>query len=285
LSLYGIIYMTGFSSSWLRLRESADHRSRNAELASMISARFALRPQISVTDIGCGAGSNLRGIATLLPARQSWTLVDHDAELLRVAREELADWSDEASLEDETLCLWKGGCNIRVSFRQSDLNADLDGALGAGSDLITAAAFFDLASERFIRRFAQSVSARRAIFYTVLTYNGTCRWQPHHHADNAIVAAFHRHQMTDKGFGVAAGPTAALYLAEEFRLAGYSVREGNSSWRLGVADRALIKEVQTGHAAAVTETGTVDEKTLNAWASRVVTGAVIGHTDTLAFPT
>ena len=146
-------------------------------------ARLALRQQISVTDIGCGTGSNLRAMATLLPAQQSWTLVDYDAELLRVAREELAGWSDDASLEDETLCLRKGGFNIRVSFRQSDLNADLDGALGAGSDLITAAAFFDLASERFMRRFAQAVAARRAVFYTVLTYNGICRWQPHHHAD------------------------------------------------------------------------------------------------------
>lgn len=274
--------MTGFSSAWLKLREPADHRSRNGALADALSARFQLRDKVSVTDIGCGTGSNLRGTHDLLPDQQSWTLVDHDAALLQAAREELSSWADSVREDGEALALEKGRRRIEVNFREADLSADLEAALGGASDLITAAAFFDLCSEAFIRRFAQAVAARRAVFYTVLTYNGITRFQPHHPADNAIVGAFHRHQLTDKGLGIAAGPTAPMVLWDQFQVADYCVQEGESPWQLGAGDRALIDELQVGHAAAVAEIGAVDAITLNSWASRNLTGASVGHTDTLA---
>lgn len=277
--------MTGFSSVWLKLREAADHRSRNADLLDAVSARFALREQVSVTDVGCGTGSNLRALAALLPPEQCWTLVDHDAGLLKAAQEELSAWADEACDAGGSLRLKKGRSSISVAFRQADLATELDAALGPAGDLVTAAAFFDLASEAFIKRFVRAVASRRAVFYTVLTYNGISHWRPHHHADNAVTAAFHRHQMTDKGLGIAAGPTAPLYLADQFRLAGYSVQEGDSPWELGSDDAVLVGELQAGQAAAVAEMGAVEPETLKRWAALARTGAVVGHTDTLAFPT
>lgn len=276
--------MTGFSSAWLKLREGADHRSRNAGLADALSARFALREKVAVTDIGCGTGSNLRGMADLLPEQQTWTLVDYDAGLLQAARAELAAWADGHHETGDDLHLEKGRQRIAVSFRQADLSANLDDALGQSCDLVTAAAFFDLASVAFIRTFAQAVTARRAAFYTVLTYNGISRWQPHHPADNAVTSAFHRHQMTDKGLGVAAGPMAPMHLSDQFQFAEYSVQEGDSPWLLGPGDQALMDEVQRGHAAAVAEIGGVDAAALKSWASRKLTGVYIGHTDTLAMP-
>ncbi|MBU1210398.1 MAG: class I SAM-dependent methyltransferase [Alphaproteobacteria bacterium] len=276
--------MTGFSSAWLKLREAADHRSRNAGLAEALSGRLALREKVSVTDIGCGTGSNLRGTADLLPDKQSWTLVDYDAGLLESARVELAAWADAAHAAGGELRLEKGHKRITVAFRQADLSADLDAALGETCDLVTAAAFFDLASEAFIRRFAKAVAERRAVFYTVLTYNGISRWQPHHPADNAVTSAFHRHQLTDKGFGVAAGPMAPIHLSDQFQFAEYSVQEGDSPWELGRGDQALMDEVQAGHAAAVTEIGGIDAAPLHSWASRQLSGVYIGHTDTLAMP-
>jgi len=150
--------------------------------------------------------------------------------------------------------------------------------------LITAAAFFDLASEDFIRRGAQSVSDRRAVFYTVLTYNGITRWQPHHPFDSTVISSFHRHQLTDKGFGIAAGPTAPLHLSDQFQMADYSVQEGDSAWLLGLDDEPLIDELQAGHAAALAELGDVDASALQSWSSRKLSGVVVGHTDTLAMP-
>ncbi|MDX2288869.1 MAG: class I SAM-dependent methyltransferase [Hyphomicrobiaceae bacterium] len=277
--------MTGFSADWLTLREPVDHRSRNRELTSQLAARFAARDDITVIDIGCGTGSNLRGTAPMLATRQQWTLVDYDPALLLAARHQLAAWAETSFADGETLVLERAGKTIRVGFRQADLAADLDAALGQGADIITAAAFFDLASPAFIRRFADAVAVRRAVFYTVLTYNGIQRWQPRSPADNAMAAAFHRHQMTDKGLGAAAGPTAPQELADAFACQeSYSVIEGDSPWVLGSDDQALIAELQAGHAQAVSETRAVDAATIAAWVKLVRTGSTVGHTDTLAVP-
>ena len=61
--------------------------------------------------------------------------------------------------------------------------------------------------------------------------------------------------MRDKGFGPAAGPMAPSHLADQFRLNGYSVLEGESPWDLGRNDRMLIEELVRGHAMAAGETG------------------------------
>ena len=278
--------MSGFDPEWLALREPADHRARNRELASALSARFALRDTISIVDLGCGTGSNLRALADLLPAAQSWTLVDYDPNLLAAARSALKAWAQTASdLPDGSLSLTTQGRALTVRFVRHDLNDDLGEVLGAAPDLVTAAAFFDLASLAFIKRIAQAVIERSAVFYTVLTYNGVQHWRPKRPADNQMTAAFNRHQMTDKGLGPSAGPTAPAHLADQFRIGGYSVLEGDSPWKLaGARDAALIAELVAGHAAAVAETGAVDTKTIAQWRAVAHTGAEIGHTDTLAMP-
>ena len=76
--------MSGFSAEWLALREPADQRARNSDLLGALTRRFAGRDTLSVVDLGCGAGSNLRALAPALPRRQRWRLVDHDAALLGV---------------------------------------------------------------------------------------------------------------------------------------------------------------------------------------------------------
>lgn len=276
--------MTGFSTEWLSLREAADHRARSGETADALSARFAQRSAISVVDIGCGTGSNLRATAPLLPEHQKWRLIDHDPDLLAAAREHLAQWADKMTIDGDRLMLEAQGKHIEVEVHQCDLNGDLSDALGPDANLITAAAFFDLASVPFIQRLAAAVVARKAVFHAVLTYNGRQLWSPKHPSDNAVTAAFHRHQMRDKGLGVAAGPTAAMELADQFRANGYSVMEGESPWQLGAGDAALIAELQAGHARAVAETGAVDQKTLERWTALKRSGAYIGHTDTLAMP-
>lgn len=276
--------MSGFSPDWLALREPADHRARNAELAAMLAARFATRPHARVIDLGCGTGSNLRATAPLLPHAQSWTLVDNDPGLIAAARRELTRWSDDAEIANHGLMLVKDRRRITVTFREADLARDLDGALAGEADLVTASALFDLCSAEFIRRFVKAVAAKRAVFYTVLTYNGVQRWIPRQPTDQAIAQAFNHHQLRDKGFGPSAGPMAPSELADGFRAAGYSVSEGDSPWRLGAADTELVAELASGKSLAAAETGLVDTPTLERWRAVPRTGAEVGHTDTLAFP-
>lgn len=276
--------MTGFSTDWLSLREAADHRARCSETADALSARFAQRSSIRIVDLGCGTGSNLRATAPLLPSQQTWRLIDHDPDLLTAARERLAQWADRTVIDNGRMILEAQGKQIEVELHQCDLNGDLNAAFGPDADLITSSAFFDLVSVPFIRRLAAAVVDRKAVLYAVLTYNGRQTWSPRHPSDNAVIAAFHQHQMRDKGLGPATGPTAAMELADQFRASGYSVLEGDSPWQLGADDSALISELQAGHARAVAETGAVDQKTLERWAAMKRTGAFIGHTDTLAMP-
>jgi SAM-dependent methyltransferase len=277
-----------FSPAWLALREPADHRSRSVTLASTLTSWYLQRDRIDVVDLGCGTGSNLRATAPSLPLDQNWTLVDLDPVLLDAARSALTAWGETAKTDGDRLLIEKSGRRIAVSFRQADLARDLDSVLNTGAkgkpDLVTASALFDLASPEFIRQVAAGVSKRGSVFYTVLTYNGIQHWTPRSPIDQQMTGAFCRHQMSDKGFGVSAGPSAPVHLADQFQTHGYRVEEGNSPWKLGPADRELIAELAAGFAAAVRETKSFPPAEVDAWLARARTGAEVGHTDTLAIP-
>lgn len=273
-----------FSKEWLALREDVDRRSRNSEVARTLAGRFALRDHVSVVDLGAGTGANLRATAEHLPARQRWLLVDKDNDLIDEARRLLKAWADRSEDKDGALTLTKGSITITVAFEAIDLSRDLPRALDGAVDLVTASAFFDLVSPSFIQQLARLMTEKQACLYATLTYNGVQRWSPHRPLDNQMSGAFHRHQLGDKGFGPAAGPAAAAHLADQFRLSGYSVLEGDSPWTLDRADRMLIDELVRGHAFAVAETGLVDSKAIEGWVKVQRTAAHVGHTDTFAAP-
>ena len=276
--------MTGFSAQWLDRREPADHRSRNRKLEHMLAKHFDGWRPVTVIDLGCGTGSNLRATAPLLGPEQHWTLVDHEQALLDVAGERLTAWADGADRKDGKLSLFKGAKRINVAFKRADLARDLAAALEPNANLVTAAALFDLVSADFIARFASAISAAKSAFYTVLTYDGDQRWTPEHDADPVLAEAFHAHQRRDKGFGPAAGPDAPDALSEAFSGVGYSVFEGDSAWRLGPGEQELITELAGGFADAVRETGLVDATIIAQWRAITRTGAIVGHADTLALP-
>jgi SAM-dependent methyltransferase len=276
--------MSGFSPEWLTLREPSDHRARDAMLGLKLADRLQKRGSVTVTDLGCGTGSNIRATYALLGPEQHWTLVDYDPKLLAAARTHLKAWADRATAHGNQLELVKSGKRLMVSFREANLTTALDVALGGQPDLITASALFDLCSAEFISRFAKAVVQRKAVFYTVLTYNGIQKWTPNHPADAAMLGAFHTHQMTDKGFGPSTGPNAPATLADSFKANGYTVHEGDSPWLLGRSDHALVDALAPGFAGAVAELGTVPAATIAAWHAVTRHGCEVGHTDTLALP-
>ena len=274
--------MSGFDASWLDLREPADHRSRNEELSRLLTRHLGSRASIDVLDLGCGTGSNLRATAPLLGSEQNWTLIDYDARLLDAAVTRLAQWAGDWQRKNDMLILKKGGKTITVRFRRADLVADFESVFATPADLVTGSALFDLASGDFIAEVAAEVARRRAAFYTVLTYNGVQRWTPKHPVDAEMAAAFRAHQVTDKGFGPAAGPMAPQLLAAAFDAAGYSLSEADSTWRLEAGDEELIAQLVPGFVSAVRETSTVPENKVEAWLKMERIEALVGHTDTLA---
>jgi SAM-dependent methyltransferase len=276
--------VSGFSLEWLALREPADHRARNPDILAALKAAFADRESVTVIDLGCGTGSNLRATAPYLPLRQRWRLVDHDPALLAAARERLMAWADSAEPSGDSLTLVKEGRVLAVSFAEADLATGPEAALGGSPDLVTAAALFDLVSIPWIERFAWRLAEENAALYTALTYNGVEMWRPAHEDDPAILAAFHAHQCRDKGFGPSAGPGATEALASALKACRYMVKTGDSAWRLEAQDQALVRELAGGVAQAVRETGQVAEERVTAWQRTRTEGAActIGHTDLLA---
>ncbi len=265
--------MSGFSADWLRLREPADHRARDAGLAKALAAHFHGRQAVTLLDLGCGAGSNLRALAPMLPMSQHWRLADHDRELLDAAREEIERWRSTARIAELT-----------YSLEPVDLARDAAALLAGDCDIVTASALFDLVSADWIGRFVPQIAGRGAAFYTVLIYNGEMRWSPDHELDERICRAFNEHQRADKGFGAAAGPDAGKQLCGALERAGYKVTTASSPWCLGAKDRPLILALAQGIAQAAGETGLIEETGLASWlASRTdVKSCEIGHTDLLA---
>ncbi len=280
--------MTGFSAEWLALREPADHRARNQAVLDDALAHLEGNPAPRLVDLGCGSGSNLRALAPHLPDGQVWRLVDADPLLLQAAREALTLWADRSeTTSDGALTLWRGGKRIEVHFEAADLAHDLEAVLDRPADLVTAAAFFDLVAPDWLARFCDALLRRRLPLFAVLTYDGVEQWSPPHGADAEVLAAFHAHQTSDKGFGCAAGPGASALLVEPFRKAGWLVTLGSSPWRLAAPDEApLMSALAEGAAGAVAETGRVAPADLASWleARRVAQACQIGHMDIFAAP-
>ncbi|TCK23595.1 methyltransferase family protein [Ancylobacter aquaticus] len=273
--------MSGFAADWLALREPVDHASRNPTLAARMRAHFAGRDALTIVDLGCGTGSNLRGLAGDLPPRQHWHLIDGDAALLKRAREDLAAWAERAEPAGERLVLHRDGRVIEVSFERADLTVrDLD-FTDVGAELVTAAALFDLVSEDWLERLVARLVARKLPIYAVLNYDGEAEWQPAEPLDGRVIAAFNRHQRGDKGFGPALGPASSEALAQLLRQHGYTYGSFTSPWVLGPAHAALIGALTNGFAQAAGEIEPARKAEFAAWArARAAAEKVtIGHRD------
>ncbi len=280
--------MTGFSAQWLALREPADHRARDVSLRDKVAHDLAhlarVRPgPINIVDLGCGSGSNLRALAPHLPATQHWALVDYDPALLSAAKAALMQWADKIVSEQEMLVVLKNGKHLSIDFLCEDLSSNLEPVLSRPMDLLTAAAFFDLVAESWLERFCGLLNAP---LYTVLTYNGQEVWSPPQPTDAAMLNAFHAHQQTDKGFGVAAGPTAAGVMEKLLKARGFAVSSAQSPWKLNASDRNLIEQLAIGSAGAVLETKRVSAEEVSAWkqSRSLAQTCEIGHTDLYARP-
>jgi SAM-dependent methyltransferase len=264
--------MSGFDPKWLALREPADHRSRNRRVRDAAVAHFKGQPRLAITDLGCGTGSNWRALHGLLGAMQHWRLVDHDPALLAAARGRLA--IDLKAAEAGT-----------AEFLRADLAADIEPLMEKQTDLVTAAALFDLVSAGWLQRLTRALAQRSLPLYSVLTYNGQTKWHPAHPDDAEIVTAFHLHQQRDKGFGAAAGPQAARLLGQLLKAAGYHIVTGESPWILTPDDDDLVAQLLVGIGEAVGQMNCLAANRIEAWcrARLAFSRCEVGHVDLFAY--
>jgi SAM-dependent methyltransferase len=265
--------MSGFSADWLALREPHDGRARNREVLESVAAAAATSDGVAVVDLACGTGSTLRAIASRLPPRQDWRLVDNDLSLLARA------------------AAGKATPGIAVTRIPVDLARDLEAALDGRVSLVTASALLDLVSAEWLDRLVTEVAARHLPFYAALNYDGRVSFDPADPLDAAVIAAVNLHQQTDKGFGPALGPGAAEAAIRRFQAADYAVVHGRSDWHLLPRDHDIQRDMLAGWAGAAREMGAVSLPDAAGWLTRrrdlLAAGRSIikvGHVDIFARP-
>lgn len=238
--------MSGFAASWLQARERVDHAARSRPLARAFAAAVGAAPRI--VDLGAGSGSNLRYLAPLLPARQSWELVDDDPRLLESAAAELGEWAGGSGLEarrrGNLLGLVGAGREIEVAFTERDISArgaDPQWTAGSGASGITASALLDLVSAGWLDSFVTRAAKRPVPLLFALSFDGRLLFAPRMEEDLTVRRCFLHHQRTDKGFGPALGPDAARYLADRLDEAGRRVELAVADWCLDDGARDLAR--------------------------------------------
>jgi hypothetical protein len=269
--------LSGFSASWLALREPADRTARNAGLLDQLAGALAGRESLAIIDLGTGSGANVRALAPLLPGPQNWLLVDNDPLLLASAQ------GSAGMLRD------RDGRPLAVRTVLHDLaQPGWQDALAA-ADLVTMSALLDLVSTDFIVRLARA--AKGAAIHAALTVDGRMACLPDDPLDEAVFAAFRHHMQGDKGFGPSLGTNAAEAAVRHFEAGGYEVTLAPADWRVGDDQPELRAALLESWVEAVRETRLIDEADLLRWARRREVEAAgdslevrVGHVDLLALP-
>jgi hypothetical protein len=266
--------MSSFSIAWLDLREPADFSARDKSLVKTAldwlgQKEDPISPDRILVDLGAGTGSTLRALSKLGARNLVWRLVDMDGELL-----------DEA--------LKRHGKQWLIEDYQADLNIVNELPL-TGANILTASALFDLVSQAFCDALIARLDPRKTALYIALNYDGTTTWSPAHPLDEAVLNAFNKDQLRDKGFGPALGPNATDYVKDQLHNAGYTVQLAPSPWQLTGQQQPLINELISGIANAVAEGFGIGPTALEDWKQfrlqHSATGTCrVGHWDLLALP-
>ncbi len=264
--------MSQFDSDWLSARRSYDHASRMPPPAGLQAFLAERKSPLEIVDLGAGTGSNLAYLAPRLPQAQRWRLVEQDP----AHRSHLQFASD---------------ANVAVEWLAVDLAIDLPSALTDRVDLVTASAFLDLVSARWIDGLIGIGQALKAGFLIALTYDGMQRFCPPLTGDADIVGLFNRHQRTDKGFGPALGPTATSYLRERLQDAGYKVETLSTAWEISPDHSAFLDQFLAGVTDAARSMAPGSQDDISRWLDvrreQARSGMLmlsVGHQDLFAWP-
>ena len=278
--------MSGFSPQWLALREPADLAARNRQVLTACQRSLSRRGDLVICDMGAGTGASVRAFAGLLPRRQRWQLIDHDAQNLAAAKEALGVWADDTASSGDDVVLRRADRHLEIHTVVHDF-ARQPACWPTGTDLVTASALLDLTATAWIDIFVEALAEHRLPLLATLTVDGTMIAAPAHPLDEPVFTAFRRHQSRDKGFGPAAGANAASHLERALRKSGYEIESGDSPWIIKRSSPSLLHTMLSGIAAAVLETGDMTSADVERWLRHAVVNIrtlTIGHCDVFAWP-
>jgi hypothetical protein len=227
------------SPGWLDLREPADATARALELSELLRSRLRPGAPLVIHDLACGSGAMGRWLAPLLPGPQRWILHDRDADLLELAAAGVPGPAADAS-------------DVVVETRLTDITRlELDDL--AGASLITASALLDLLTKDELSALVRACAGAGCPVLFTLSVSGRIQFDPVHHLDALVAAAFAAHQRRTTLRGRLLGPDAVEAAIEEFRGLGTEVVVRQSPWVLGAAEAGLAVAWLTGWVGAACE--------------------------------
>ena len=298
--------MSGFSASWLSLREPFDHAARETVAAALDLpvrlARWRKRAPgeaLAVIDLGCGHGANLRALAPYLGGAQHWRLFDHDPALLAAVPQAIAPWAHRHDfrfkVEDDAgavraIDIAGPNFHAKVVCQRVDLAQGLATLAFGEAPFVTACALLDLVSAPWLQMLIRKAQAARAALLFGLNVDGRTTWNPVDRDDESVHRLFSQHQRRDKGFGPALGSQAAAIVLQQMACAGYETLQTQTDW---VIDGAQAPEMQLamieGMAAAALEQDPAAQGVVLAWKTRRSAGIGssrlrVGHLDIVATP-
>lgn len=262
------------SREWLALREAEDARARSRKLARAAARRLAAGP-IVIHDLGSGTGSMMRWLAPLLPGPQTWVLHDWNSELVEHATRGGAPRD-------------RDGQPVSVRTRTGELSLLEPGALD-GASLVTASALLDVLTSDELRGVVDACVSVGCPVLLSLSVTGEVRLDPPDPLDDAIAAAFDRHQQRLVDGRRLLGPTGVAVAEDLFHERGWSVRTATTPWRLGGHDPLLLEQWLDGRLEAAIEQrpGLALDDYRGRRSDELRRGAlsaVVAHTDLLAWP-
>jgi SAM-dependent methyltransferase len=289
--------MTGFSPDWLSMREPYDRDARDMAAHALGLDAFAARlrgdePMLTVLDLACGTGANLRELAPRLKGSQRWTVIDHDGRLLKAFPEKVVAWADANGFVAQT----DAGCiqvegpdwDVEVQTLCIDLASELRAVPFARARLVTASALLDLVSGEWMDALVAQARAAGAAMLFALTVDGRVTWDPPVPGDDEVDRLFALDQRRDKGFGPSLGTAAVNEVSSRLDALGYAVVRTPSDWHIqGAEGRAMLIAMIEGMAAAVVDQDPGSREWVDDWMRRrcdVVdrTRLHVGHQDIIA---
>ncbi len=291
--------MSGFTDSWLALREPADQRARNLALVQEVRRYYEALPSLRIMDLGAGTGSNLRFMAPLLGHGQQWLLLDHDASLLARAPDRIQAWAQAnaaTATPTETGCVLSAEhFSARVECQTIDLAREMPSLPFEQTNLVTGAALLDLVSSQWLGELAGLCAQHQCAALFSLTFDGSIRWQPRLPLDSQVNLLLNRHQRQDKGFGMALGSSAVTDFHRVFGGSGFRLLQRYSPWTIGADQRELHQALLTGWTEAVSEPliglAASQREQIERWSGEraglttdSASRLLVGHADQLALP-
>ena len=228
---------------WLAHRYKCDEDARNKHIEKQFVQYFSDRKELNLLDAGAGTGNNFRYyFERLNNQRQSWTLLEHDPDIINACRTQLKRFAKNKGYKIEqgqdSITVKSNTKQAHINFVEGKLD-DIQQIVDMESlDTVTANALFDLVTYDQFDVFASKLACYQVCLLATLNYYETS-FLPFSEADARYIRYFHMHMTRPQSFGAAMGPNCSGEMID--LLAAHEMKTDHeaSQWHLKRYDTTM----------------------------------------------